>query len=122
MVQKRSHISICDEFISSSSSIHHQFIINSSSVYYLFIISSSLVHGQFIISSSSAYGQFIISLWSVDHQFIIKLWPYNITLTLTCYIVCLLYTDIDIECFCTLILNLFVCLTFVLTLTPTLFN
>ena len=88
MVQKRGHISICDDFISSlaavhhqfissSSSVCHQFIISSSSLYYRFIISSSSVHGQFIISSSSVHGQFIMSSLParsslLHHQFIIS--------------------------------------------------
>ena len=38
MVQKRSHISICDGFISSLSAAHHQFIISSWSVHHQFIV------------------------------------------------------------------------------------
>ena len=67
-VQKRSHISICDGFISSLSAAHHQFIISSWSVHHQFIISLSSVHHQVIVSSSS-----------VHHQFIVKLGPKNIT-------------------------------------------
>ena len=68
MVQKRSHISICDGFISSLSAAHHQFIISSWSVHHQFVISSSSVHHQVIVSSSS-----------VHHPFIVKLGPKNIT-------------------------------------------
>ena len=62
MVQKRSHISICDGFISSLSAAHHQFITSSWSVHHQFIISSSSVHHQFIISSSPGHCQFIVKL------------------------------------------------------------
>ena len=55
------------QFISSSSSIHHQFMVSSSSVHHQFIISSWSVHHQFIVSSSS-----------VHHQFIVKLRPKNL--------------------------------------------
>ena len=56
------------QFISSSSSIHHQFMVSSSPVHHQFVISSSSVHHQVIVSSSS-----------VHHQFIVKLGPKNIT-------------------------------------------
>ena len=59
MVQKRSHISICNDFISRLSAVHHQFMISLSSIHDQFIIS----HHQFIISSSSGHHQFIISSW-----------------------------------------------------------
>ena len=68
MVQKRSHISICDGVISSLSAVHHQFLISSSSVHHQFIISSSSVHSQFTVSSFSVY-----------HQFMVKLGTNNIT-------------------------------------------
>ena len=68
MVQKRSHISICDGFISSLSAAHHQFIISSWSVHHQFIISSSSVHHQFMVSSSPVHCQFIISSSSVHRQ------------------------------------------------------
>ena len=56
------------QFISSSSSIHHQFMVSSSPVHHQFVISSSSVHHQVIVSSSS-----------IHHPFIVKLGPKNIT-------------------------------------------
>ena len=70
MVQKRGHISICDDFISSLAAVHHQFISSSSSVCHQFIISSSSLYYRFIISSWSVHHQFLISSWSVHHEFI----------------------------------------------------
>ena len=67
MVQKRGHISICDDFIGSSSSIHQQFIISLSSIHHQFIITLLSVHNQFIISSWSVHHQFLISSWSVSY-------------------------------------------------------